>query len=102
MRSMAAVLDVPCKFPEDCENYLEGWWTPLEGEAKLVKDCAKRRTMMMVQDLYNRTISLQQAQEEQRNNSEKALMAFARLSSEALKTLTTIKNDNPDIVLIES
>lgn len=63
-----------CKFGKsffnnrtECFNFVETWWKPLEGQPKLVGDCAPRRTMLMVQDLYNRLIGLQQASEQERN-----------------------------------
>lgn len=67
-----------CKFgqdffskPEECFNFKETWWKPLEGEPKLVKDCAPIRTMLMVQGLHDRLIGVQKSQEEQRNTSDK-------------------------------
>lgn len=56
--------------PEQCPNYQESWWTP-EGKGKpiLVKDCSPRRTFLMIQDLHNRLIGVQKAQEEQRNEA---------------------------------
>ena len=56
--------------PEQCCNYQESWWTP-EGKGKpvCIKDCAPRRTFLMVQDLHNRLIGVQKAQEEQRNEN---------------------------------
>jgi len=56
--------------PEQCPNYQESWWTP-EGKGKpvLIKDCAPRRTFLMIQDLSNRLVGVQKAQEEQRNEN---------------------------------
>ena len=56
--------------PEQCPNYQETWWTP-EGKGKpiLIKDCAPRRTFLMIQDLSNRLVGVQKAQEEQRNEN---------------------------------
>ncbi len=55
------------KHNSECFNFIETWWTPLEGTPKLVQDCAPKRTMIMTQELYNQQIRLQQASEEQRN-----------------------------------
>jgi hypothetical protein len=54
---------------EQCPNYVEGWWTPLEGKPQLYKDCAPKRTQLMVQELYNRLTGLQKASEQERNKS---------------------------------
>jgi len=55
---------------EQCPNFVQSMWTPKEGgQPVLVKDCAPIRTMLMVQQLMNQQIGLQQAQEQQRNES---------------------------------
>jgi len=73
-----------CKFheliggdPEQCPNFVESWWTPKDGgQPRLVRDCAPKRTMLMVQEHYNRLIGLQEAQEQQRNESAKIIRIF--------------------------
>ena len=59
--------------PEQCPNYQETWWTPeingKPGTPILIKDCAPRRTFIMIQELYNRMIGIQQAQEKQRDEN---------------------------------
>lgn len=44
----------------ECPNYIETLWKK-EGELQpqIVKDCAPRRTLLMVQELYNRFFGLQ-------------------------------------------
>jgi len=56
--------------PEQCPFYIESWWQP-EGKGKpvLVKDCVHKRMFLMIQDLHNRLIGVQKAQEEQRNEN---------------------------------
>ena len=55
---------------EQCPNYQESWWTPSRGGTPLlVKDCAPRRTFLMIQDLHNRLIGVQKAQEQQRDET---------------------------------
>lgn len=51
------------KKEEECFNFVESWWTP-EGKEKpiVVKDCAPKRTFLMIQDLYSRMIGIQQQQ----------------------------------------
>lgn len=43
-----------------CPNYIETLWNE-EGnqQPRIVKDCAPKRTLLMLQELYNRTFSLQ-------------------------------------------
>lgn len=55
---------------DQCPNFMESWWTP-DGKGKpiLVKDCAPRRTFLMIQDLSNSLIGVQQASEQSRNSS---------------------------------
>lgn len=66
--------------PEQCPNFQEAWWTP-GGDKKpiLIKDCAPRRTFLMIQDLHNRLIGVQKASEQSRNFS-----AEVKESQEAL------------------
>jgi hypothetical protein len=56
-----------------CPNYIETWWTPnkIGGESQptLVCDCAPKRTLMMIQDLHNRLVGVEKAQEELRNET---------------------------------
>ena len=40
-----------------------------QGTPTLIKDCAPRRTFLMIQELYNRMIGIQQAQEQQRDEN---------------------------------
>ena len=56
--------------PEQCPFFIESWWEP-EGKGKpiLIKDCSSKRTFLMIQDLHNRLIGVQKAQEEQRNEN---------------------------------
>jgi len=65
--------------PEQCPNYIETWWTADDKEPILVKDCSPRRTLLMIQELYNRTIALQQSNEQQRNTFAKAVTVFKLL-----------------------
>ena len=56
--------------PDQCPNYMENWFTPSGGgKPVLTKDCAPRRTLLMISDLHNRLIGVQKAQEAQRNEN---------------------------------
>jgi len=44
---------------------METWWVPEEkGEPVLVKDCAPKRSLMMLQQMHNRVLGVQQEQAE--------------------------------------
>jgi len=55
-----------------CPLMMETWWTPpanQPGQPVLVTDCAPKRTMLMVQELSNRLLGVEKAQEELRNET---------------------------------
>lgn len=55
-----------------CPLMVQTAWQPAlpqGGKPEFLDDCAPRRTMFMVQDLYNRLIGTQQAVEEMRNEN---------------------------------
>ncbi len=54
---------------EQCPNFMRTGWRNQEGEVKMLEDCAPRRILLMLQGLENRSVGLQQAQEQQRNES---------------------------------
>lgn len=78
---------------EKCSHWAEGkcpfsfetWWKPLEGQPKMVRDCAPIRTMLMVQELYNQIVGLHKAQDEQREQSLKVNLAFLKLLNVAIE-----------------
>lgn len=87
-----------CKFgkdffgkAEECFNYKQTWWKPLEGEPKLVQDCSPIRTLLMVQELYNRLIGVQQAVEEQRNEANRINSAFSVIVQKAQERALAIQ-----------
>ena len=60
--------------PEQCPFYIESWWTPATSNGKrgtpvLIKDCSNKRIFIMIQELYDRLIGVQQAQERQRDEN---------------------------------
>ena len=50
---------------EACPNYIECWWQE-DGMNKpeLLKDCAPKRILLMMQDLHNRLVGVQTQQAE--------------------------------------
>lgn len=63
-----------------CPFSFETWWKPLEGQPKLIRDCAPIRTMIMVQELYNKQIGMQAALESQRNEAVKIFDTFKNIA----------------------
>lgn len=55
------------KYKKRCPNYVESLWNPNKGKPILIKDCAPKRTFLMIQELYNKLEGVQQSQEQQRN-----------------------------------
>ena len=56
------------KYGEKCPNYIRSAWRKNDSnQEKIVHDCAPIRTMLMLQDLYNKLIGVQQVSEETRN-----------------------------------
>ena len=57
-------------FDGNCPNMVESFWEkPMSGEKKLITDCAPKRTMLMIQELYNRLTGIQKAMEGVRNEN---------------------------------
>jgi hypothetical protein len=56
-----------------CPNFIENIFTPnpldSDQSVKIVADCVPKRILLMLQELHNRTVALQQAQEELRNET---------------------------------
>lgn len=81
---------------EQCPNFMQSGWKEKEGdEIKIIKDCAPKRTFLMLQELSNRLIGLQKAQEEQRNKSDKVLLFAKRVIQNAEERLNVSQNKNP-------
>lgn len=87
------------KKQEDCFNFVESWWTP-EGrkEPIVVKDCAPKRTFMMIQDLYNRLIGVQKQQDELSKEYEKQQLVLSLLTDNIQMNLKRIL---PQVEIIE-
>jgi|AZIF01.1.fsa_nt_gi hypothetical protein len=64
---------------QKCPNYImTSWREEKTGNVKSLEDCAPKRTLMLMQDLFNRVVGLQQANEEQRNKSNDLTEALAQ------------------------
>ena len=64
----------------ECPNYIETLWHK-EGELQpqIIRDCAPKRTLLMLQELYNRTFALQQQVGQFENVTEKMKAEVKRL-----------------------
>jgi len=77
-----------------CPNYIETLWHE-EGNSqpRIVKDCAPKRTLLMLQELYNRTFSLQkqvsqaESQVHELNGQFKCLMGAIQYVTESSKVI---------------
>ncbi len=77
--------------PSSCPNYQESWWTPENGgQPVLIKDCAPKRTMLMIQEIYGRLTGVQKASEQERN----AMLEFAQAVNNA-KDVVSIEINKP-------
>lgn len=57
----------------ECPNYIETFWHEKNNpQPKLVKDCAPKRTLLMLQEMYTRMFGIQQ----QINQAENAILGF--------------------------
>lgn len=56
-----------CKRCVDCPFYVESWWQSKEGESKLIKDCFPKRSILLQQEMINRSLATQAANEQSRN-----------------------------------
>jgi hypothetical protein len=56
------------KYREKCPNYVRSGWRSVESnQEKTIHDCAPIRTMLMLQELYNRLIGVEKVGEQTRN-----------------------------------
>jgi len=77
-----ACKDCPYKIMgfDECPNYIETVWNK-EGDIQpqIVRDCAPKRTLLMLQELYNRTFGLQQQVNQCENSAETMKSEIKRL-----------------------
>ena len=64
---------------EQCPNYSRSYWRNDKAEEICVHDCAPIRTMLMVQELFNRFIGLQEASEQERNKYQRVFLELANI-----------------------
>lgn len=58
------------KYKDRCPNYIRSGWKPTDSaEITYFEDCAPKRTLIMIQELYNRLIAVEKTQEELRNET---------------------------------
>ena len=79
------------KFKERCPNYIiTGWKVHKEAQPVMISDCAPKRTLLMMQTLFNRFIGVQQSSEKQINTNVK-FMGIMENVFESLQTLVPPK-----------
>lgn len=72
IKNCALAKKLKIKKEEECPNFVEAWWTPENKKDPVsIKDCAPKRTFIMIQNLHNRLIGVEKSQEQVRNNLEK-------------------------------
>lgn len=76
----------------ECPNYIETFWEE-NGNPQpiLVKDCAPKRTLLMMQELYNRCFGMQQQIGQQEKEVTEMRVAVTRLF-EAIKYMEDQRN----------
>ena len=72
------------KQASECPNNLVNGFTSDKGETVMVNDCAPKRTLLMIQELFNRTVGLQQANEQQRNKTDRVVGLIERVARQKL------------------
>lgn len=55
------------RYNTDCPNYIECRWVTQDGHEHVTKDCAPKRSTMMVQQLYNQFVKTQGSFDQMRN-----------------------------------
>lgn len=82
-----------------CPNYLANVFQNVrESQPVMVHDCAPKRTLLMVQELFNRQIGLQAAVEQTRNKNDNILKVFQVILEKAIDRDAFIEG-NPRTVL---
>nr|HPL68292.1 hypothetical protein [Smithellaceae bacterium] len=84
------------KKAEQCCNFKETFFTSnapgADQTPKVYRDCAPVRTLLMIQDLYNRDIGVQQALEQQRNVTLQVISKFNEMIDRANERLRELPN----------
>jgi len=74
-----------------CPNYIETIWNEQgNSQPRIVKDCAPKRTLLMLEELYNRTFGLQQQINQQENQVAEFRAAITQLFN-AIKIIEDAK-----------
>ncbi len=76
---------------EQCPNYIETWWKPKDGEPILLKDCAPKRITLEIIQLRSRLFGIQQAHEQQRNESALLLQKVIQVAEIAANSKGTVR-----------
>jgi hypothetical protein len=84
------------RYGENCPNYVEGTWESQDGEKYTTKDCAPKRSMILVQQMYDHIIGVRRDYNQFRNASTEVLKPAAQSVGVELIVEGDIVNDNLD------
>ena len=76
-----------CSRCEDCPFYVESWWQSPDCSPHLVKDCFPKRSLLIQQETINRSLALQSANEQQRNEFNRIAEAFKAVLDNTIKLI---------------
>lgn len=87
------------KYKDKCPNFIEtGWKAHDSAQPVMIADCAPKRTMLMVQDLYNRFIGIQKSNEEQRNQGTETMGMMAAVINQFMGLMPPKEKPDTDII----
>lgn len=92
---------------KNCPFYTEMIFTPapIGGKvesAKLIKDCVNKRSLLiMLEEVYPRVLGVQKSQEEMRNSTDKATVAFKEILSIFAESQKIQNIENRNVVTID-
>jgi hypothetical protein len=77
-----------------CPYYMETIWRSDEegAQTKVVKDCAPKRTLLIMMELSNRLLGVQQAAEQERNTQHKVLQKLIEVQQHQIPNAEFTEN----------
>ena len=75
------------KKPEECFNYIENQFQTTDGKVIIVKDCCPKRSLLMIQELYNSVERLHISNSELKNQVQAVNKMAAAMIDTAVKKL---------------
>jgi hypothetical protein len=85
----------PCpfwkKYKDNCPNYIEGQWRSAEGHVYATKDCAPRRSMILVQQIYDHMLDVRKDYGHVRNSNIEVVKAIGRAMQHSTNPLMVLE-----------